>query len=87
MIFFLEVVKKMKVNDIVKLKSGGPLMTIQRIIGESKALFDTMDDDGWRIKGFCNGDALCCWFVGKKLKTEAFSIKSLEEVNSENKIN
>lgn len=70
----------MQVNDIVKLKSGGPEMTIQRLIGESKSLLEMMDDDGWRLKGFCTGDAVCRWFVGKKLKIEAFSIKSLEEV-------
>lgn len=68
----------MKSGDVVQLKSGGPEMTIQRLVGDSISMQQKMVDDGYRHLGFVNGDAICQWFEKKIIKTSAFPIKSLE---------
>lgn len=57
--------KKLKVGDIVKLKSGGPDMTIQKVLDE-----DYDDSEGLR----------CQWFAGKKLENGWFPISSVEPI-------
>lgn len=67
-----------KVGQTVKLKSGGPLMTV-------KVLKNGLcpDDDGNIYDGFC-GFIVCSWFdpITNELKSEIFKQEMLE--SSEN---
>lgn len=53
----------LKSGDVVQLKSGGPLMTIDEI---GKFGYDDRDK------------AKCIWFDGKKKYEELFTLESLE---------
>ena len=65
-------------GDIVQLKSGGPKMTIQRVIGTNNSnLGLKATDEYYKIRGFEEGDLICQWFVGNSLKDGTFSAKSL----------
>jgi len=57
------------VGDIVKLKSGGPDMTIKEVL-------TNMDDKP-------SGNYKCQWFAGKKLDMGVFPHESLIEVAEE----
>ena len=58
----------MKEGDIVKLKSGGPLMTIQVI--DSWGIY-TGDHD------YPKDQAKCFWFDGNEMKEGIFKLNSL----------
>jgi uncharacterized protein YodC (DUF2158 family) len=65
-------------GDIVQLKSGGPKMTVQRVIGShNNNLGLKATDEYYKIRGFEEGDLICQWFVGNSLKDGTFSAKSL----------
>lgn len=53
-------------GDVVRLKSGGPDMTVEEV-----ANFEWGGD---RMK------AKCKWFEGKQLKEEVFELTSLEKI-------
>jgi len=57
----------MNVGDTVRLKSGGPLMTIDHI--------------GPRVQGGTESEALCSWFEKNKRMTDWFKLTSLNDVN------
>ena len=57
------------VGEIVKLKSGGPDMTIEDVM-------TNMNDDP-------NGNYRCQWFAGKKLDNGVFPHESLVKVTNE----
>lgn len=61
---------KYNVGDIVKLKSGGPDMTINDVVV------------GYNSKEFI-GSYDCQWFAGKKLDKGRFPEESLVAVSSE----
>ncbi|MGX2949251.1 YodC family protein, partial [Frederiksenia canicola] len=61
------------VGDIVRLKSGGPDMTVQSVEKNSTLAIDA--------PGEFNGDYTCQWFAGKKLEKGRFPEESLESVN------
>lgn len=68
------------IGDIVQLKSGGPKMTIQRIIGdyqENDRL--KMADNLIKISGYKNGDLICQWFNGNKLEIGTFSSEMIQK--------
>jgi len=54
--------EKLNPGDLVQLKSGGPVMTIE-LIDENEML--------------TSSQALCSWFDGKKLTKESFSLEAL----------
>jgi uncharacterized protein YodC (DUF2158 family) len=58
-----------KSGDLVVLKSGGPVMTVDTVNT------DILDDD--RITG-----VLCAWFVGEKLERVRFDPRALEPAPS-----
>lgn len=60
---------KFKVGDIVKLKSGGPEMTVKEAVTN--------------MKGIETGSYRCQWFAGKKLDNGVFPYESLEAVTEE----
>lgn len=61
-----------KIGDIVKLKSGGPDMTVNEVHTN-------------HVTGEPMGRYRCQWFAGKKLDTGVFPIESLEPVQPEKK--
>jgi uncharacterized protein YodC (DUF2158 family) len=60
---------KYQVGDIVRLRSGGPEMTVQTLAE------DRQYNDHYR----------CQWFAGKKLESGNFQEESLEPVKPETK--
>ena len=71
-----------KPDDLVKLKSGGPVMTVDHIIGQvhDTPIIVTVDES-LRLRGFSNGDLVCIWYEGRDLKVEPFSAELLEPVS------
>ena len=59
---------KYNVGDVVQLKSGGPAMTVQKIIYGSVV----MNEDPDTIMAYS-----CQWFAGKKAEKYAFPGESL----------
>lgn len=73
-----------KAGDVVRLKSGGPNMTVQRLIGDkdkSHPMTSTVDQY-LKIKGCRDGDPVCLWFVGAELKSDAFITETIELVSN-----
>lgn len=69
----------LKVGDCVRLKSGGPNMTVQRILGEiNESPRIVMQDKLIMMGGYKNGDVICEWFVGTKTETKVFKVEMLE---------
>ncbi|MCP3944147.1 MAG: DUF2158 domain-containing protein [Desulfobacteraceae bacterium] len=58
--------EKYNIGDIVKLISGGPEMTIEKVV---------LQEDAYQAKGY-----RCQWFAGKKLDHGFFPHESLEIV-------
>ena len=56
---------RLESGDRVRLKSGGPMMTVQYVNSDHQL------------------DVTCSWFVGDKHFSEAFTMASLEKVESE----
>jgi uncharacterized protein YodC (DUF2158 family) len=70
-----------KVNDVVKLRSGGPEITVERIIGEETENQSLLNNDKiLKNAGFSDGDACCCWFEGTELKRNTFRIGNLVKI-------
>ena len=70
-----------KIGDIVQLKSGGPQMTVQRIIGsDSSNLLIKAADEFMKSQGFREGDIVCQWFNGNKLESGTFKAEGLLKV-------
>lgn len=68
----------MNSGDIVQLKSGGPKMTIQRVIGFDKSNFGLKAADEYlKMRGYTDGDVICQWFEGNTLRDGTFKISSL----------
>jgi len=69
----------MKKGSVVKLKSGGPEMTIKRFIGDSESQGDKLSDFACRQNGLKDGDPYCVWFdSSNKFMTEQFPIDMLD---------
>ena len=72
----------MEVGDVVQLKSGGPKMTIQRIIASDKSNFGLKAADEYlKLRGFSDGDVVCQWFEGNNLQDGTFKAASLKTVD------
>lgn len=69
----------MNKGDIVVLKSGGPEMTIKRIIGdENSNTKEKQSDKLLLLNGYDIGDLLCEWFDKNELKSNIFKQNSLK---------
>lgn len=70
--------QELKTGDIVMLKSGGPKMTIQRFLGDSKEVSTKVQDEAIKIiKGNKAGDVVCQWFDENVSKNDIFPVESL----------
>lgn len=70
---------RFNIGDIVQLKSGGPQMTVQRIIGTSDSNFMIRAADEFlKTQGFLEGDVVCQWFNDNKLESGTFKQDSLK---------
>ena len=68
-----------KVGDVVQLKSGGPKMTVQRVLGSDQSnLGLKASDEFLKLKGFREGDVICNWFEASSLRDGTFRRESLE---------
>lgn len=71
----------LQIGDVVQLKSGGPKMTVQRIIGtESSNIGLKTADEVLKMRGFREGDVICYWFEASSLKDGTFKIESLMKI-------
>lgn len=74
----MNVMPEFKIGDIVMLKSGGPKMTIQRFLGDSKDVSSKVQDEAIKIiKGNKSGDVICQWFDENNSKNDIFPVESL----------
>lgn len=69
-----------KIGDVVQLKSGGPEMTINKIIGVNT---EKMEDFAYKNSGHKDGDIVCQWFYNNKLETAIFKPETLDLVEEE----
>jgi len=67
-----------KKGNVVRLRSGGPDMTVKTIIGEEKKMPFTLIDAAWKDKGLKDGDIICVWFEGNTSKEDGFSADLVE---------
>ena len=70
---------KIEIGTIVKLKSGGPTMTVTRVIGESDDMLQRQADELLRTRGHSNGSFVCQWFDNAELKENVFPPHAVEE--------
>jgi uncharacterized protein YodC (DUF2158 family) len=67
-----------KIGETVKLKSGGPIMAIQRFIDNEYPI--NPEDRKFISQGFVKGDVVCQWFLENDLKMAAFSLDSIYSI-------
>ena len=65
------------VGDVVQLKSDGPKMTIQKIIGVNTS---KKENFVYTHTGHAVDDLICQWFNGDKLETDIFKPQTLRKV-------
>ncbi|MBI1287947.1 MAG: DUF2158 domain-containing protein [Flavobacteriales bacterium] len=62
-------------GDIVILKSGGPEMTVKKVIGTHTS---NEEEEYYRDQGYSIGDLVCEWFTDNKKITDAFIAATVE---------
>ena len=72
----------LQIGDVVQLKSGGPKMTVQRIVGTDNANIGLKAGDEFlKMRGFKDGDVICNWFEASSLRDGTFKIESLLKID------
>lgn len=72
----------LSVGDVVKLKSGGPRMTVQRVIGDQSHPMSSVLDEQLAMQGYTKGDVVCQWFSSTEIRSGPFracGLKKLKE--------
>jgi uncharacterized protein YodC (DUF2158 family) len=70
--------EELKIADLVTLNSGGPKMSVTRIIGAEQSDYQVkMADEYLKSQGFSKGDVICQWFEGNKLSFGTFRREAL----------
>ena len=68
-------------GKVVKLKSGGPEMTVNGIIGDSNNPIYSQVETRLKLAGYTDGNIYCQWFDDKnKLESGCFKQEMLEKV-------
>ena len=65
------------IGDVVQLKSGGPEMTIQDILGKTTS---KQMDFAYKTAGHSDGELICKWFSGNKLESGLFKPETLKKL-------
>jgi len=68
-----------KLGDVVQLKSGGPEMTVQNIVGKTTNKTEMF---AYTASGHAEGAVVCKWFSGNELKSDIFKPETLNIVES-----
>ena len=72
--------EEFKVGDVVQLKSGGPKMTIKRLIGQGTDNWQSrINEEAMKAIGHKNGDLVCVWFENNQLKDAVFPPETVEK--------
>jgi len=66
-----------KIGDIVILKSGGPKMTVNHVIGAENG--NQIFDRTLIAHGYQKGDVNCEWFDGNQSKKNAFIKETIKK--------
>ena len=64
------------IGDVVILKSGGPKMTVNHVVGVEGS--NALLDKAFAVQGFKKGDVNCEWFDENGSKTKAFKKEVLD---------
>lgn len=64
-----------KIGDVVELKSGGPEMTVQDILGVTTNKSHTL---AYTSAGHSKGELICKWFYSSKLETGIFKPETVD---------
>lgn len=68
-----------KAGDIVVLKSGGPKMTVKRLIGHGMDSWQgKTNEQVLKIQGYKDGDLICVWFENNQLKEGIFPHETVQ---------
>jgi len=69
------------IGDLVQLKSGGPKMTVKRIVGHGLDTWQgKTNEQVLKIQGYKVGDLVCIWFEENKLNEGVFPLETLQKV-------
>ncbi len=69
------------IGDLVQLKSGGPRMTVKRIVGQGLDTWQgKTNEQVLKIQGYKDGDMVCIWFEENKLNEGIFPLEALQKV-------
>lgn len=69
------------IGDMVQLKSGGPRMTVKRIVGQGLDTWQgKTNEQVLKIQGYKDGDLVCIWFEENKLNEGVFPLETLQKV-------
>lgn len=66
-----------KIGDVVQLKSGGPEMTVQDILGVTTSKDHTF---AYITAGHSKGDLICKWFSGSNLESGIFKPETVDKI-------
>ncbi len=70
------------IGDLVQLKSGGPKMTVKRIIGQGMDTWQgKTNEQVLKIQGYKEGDLVCIWFEENKINESVFPLETLQKVS------
>lgn len=67
-----------KVGDIVRLKSGGPHMTVDYVVGSNAIIGQ---DELLYEEGLEDGDVICQWFTGTAITGKGFKASTIAKVS------
>jgi uncharacterized protein YodC (DUF2158 family) len=65
---------RFSVGDLVQLKSGGPTMTVPRVVGNSTSGLQELKQVA---EGLEEGDVVCTWFAGEEKQSAGFRSATL----------